>query len=356
MIGISALPKSLKLNRSQAIWLEPEQFEQARFSQSVNPSLNEAAQWQLYLNAIALLGFEQWLQQRASEHVIDRRQCANEIGAVYNLKIDKFKLNLIVKEHILDEVAEIPKEALENSALAAHFYVLLEVSEEQQQVMIRGFLRSDRLVNYCRQCHNCLQDSYYKIPLSAFDLEPNHLLFYCDFSSPAAIPLRVVETQPSAAPEATLTTSSQETPIIQLGHWLQDIFTDGWQAVGDLFTPEVNLAWSPRNQIHGAKRGKLINLGVQLGQQVVALLVNVTSEAEGKVGVLVQLHPTGETQYLPPNLKLCLRSLAGQTLQEVTSRSQDNYIQLKSFKGGTGKRFKIAIALNDETVEENFEL
>ena len=100
----------------------------------------------------------------------------------------------------------------------------------------------------------------------------------------------------------------------------------------------------------------MINLGVQFGQQTVALLVNVTAEVEGKLSVLVQLHPTGETRYLIPDLRLSLRSTAGKMLQEATSRGQDNYIQLKPFKGNPGKRFRVAIHLESKTVEEDFEL
>ena len=41
---------------------------------------------------------------------------------------------------------------------------------------------------------------------------------------------------------------------------------------------------------------------------------------------------------------------------QITSRSQDSYIQLKSFKGEPGKRFTIAFGLGDISVTEEFEL
>jgi len=253
---------------------------------------------------------------------------------------------------------EIPREAIEQPALVAHFYVLLEVCEEQQLVMIRGFLRSDRLMNYCSRVSDCLQNDYYQIPLSAFDSEPNHLLFYCDFIEPAAMPLPVISTPHSATPDAiseTPLTASQETPI-QLGQWIQGVFAAGWQAIDDLFSPEVHLAWSPRNQREGAKRAKLIDLGMELQGQRVVLLVNVTEEADNQLSVLVQLHPAGEERYLPPQIALTLLSQAGKKLQEVGSRTQDNYIQLKSFKGRSGIPFSIVVSLGDIYLCENFEL
>ncbi|MDX2230897.1 MAG: DUF1822 family protein [Leptolyngbyaceae cyanobacterium bins.349] len=64
-------------------------------------------------------------------------------------------------------------------------------------------------------------------------------------------------------------------------------------AIDQLINADADLAFSTRALEVGVKRGKLINLGLQLGQQAVALLVNVTSEADEKLGVLVQLYPTG---------------------------------------------------------------
>jgi hypothetical protein len=95
----------------------------------------------------------------------------------------------------------------------------------------------------------------------------------------------------------------------RLTQWLQNTFDESWQAIDQLINPEAYLSFSTRNIASGVKRGKLINLGLQLEQQTVALLISVTSEANEKLGVLVQLHPTGTVQYLMPELKLVLRSI-----------------------------------------------
>lgn len=354
---------NFRLLPPEVIWLEPEQMEQAKavskrasdhFRSEEQPR-SEEQQWQSYLNALALLSFEQWLSDRLPEYSIERLN--QPIELVSYIEANGFKFCLIAVEHVLDETVQIPQAVIEQPELAAHFYVVQEVSEEQELVMVRGFFRFDELVDY-RDRHHCrAQNGYYQFPLAFVDAEPNHLLFYCRSLQPTAIPLPTTKSflpVGTAAPDQVLIALSDTST--KLSQWLQSTFEQSWQAIDQLINPEADLLFGTRSLESGVRRGKLINLGMQLGQQTVALLVNVTSEPEGKLAVLVQLHPTGEARYLLPELKLSLRSSTGKTLQEVTSRSQDNYIQLKPFKGRSGKRFSVAIHLGSETIEENFEL
>jgi hypothetical protein len=146
---------------------------------------------------------------------------------------------------------------------------------------------------------------------------------------------------------------------INLSQWFENCFEVGWQSLKALLgTDTENLAYSFRNasELSGTRvvRAKLIDMGLELGSQAVALMVAITPESEQKVGVLVQVHPAlGET-YLPPNLRLGLLSKLGETLQEVRSRSQDNYIQLKRFRGLSGECFNIQVAFGDASVTEKF--
>ncbi len=349
MVNSEEYSTELRLLQPEVIWLEPEHFEQAtRISSQVN---GEAQQWQTYLNAMALSGFEQWLRERIPDKPVNREP--NLIESICHLKVGEFKYGLIATEHVLDEVVNFPQAAIERPELAAHFYVLLEVDEEQEQMIVRGVLRYDELVNYCSTVNLQLsQDSCYQLPLSLFDAEPNHLLFYSRYLDPTAIPL------PLISPES-VQDSLRETlksTRIKLSQWLQGVLDEGWLSFDALVTPEANLAWSTRNASEGTKKGKLINLGMQLESQTVALLITVTSEASEKVGILVQLYPTGGERHLPPNLQLTLLSRAGKTLQSTQSRGQDNYIQLKSFKGKSGTRFSVEVSMGDVSVREDFEL
>ncbi|MGH8000411.1 MAG: DUF1822 family protein [Brasilonema sp.] len=339
----------IRLLLSEVVWLEPEDFDQARNHSKLVTS--EAQQWQTYLNTLAMVGCEKWLSTRILDKVIHRN--TNRLEAIYSLKLGEFKVCPIAVEHLLDEVVNIPRDVIEKSELAAHFYVVVEVLEEEEQVILRGFLRHDELVNYRSQFNLHARDEYYQLPLSLFDAELNHLLFYNHFSNPSAIPLPVASTQSSGV---SLQTSLHNTRT-KLSQWLEGVFEESWQTIDTLINPEANLALSTRITQKGPKKAKLIDLGVQLGHQTVALLVNITEETDDKLGVLMQLHPTGGEKYLPPDLKLTLLSKAGKILQQVISRAQDNYIQLKFFKGESGKRFSVELSLGEELkVKEDFEL
>lgn len=146
---------------------------------------------------------------------------------------------------------------------------------------------------------------------------------------------------------------------VNLSQWFENFFEAGWQSMETLLgTQQQNLAFSLRStsgsRFASVKRAKLIDLGLRLGGQAVALLVAIAPDAEQKVGILVQLHPTGGETYLPPHLSVGLLSESGATLQEVQSRSQDNYIQLKRFRGLPGECFNIQVAYGEASVTETF--
>jgi Protein of unknown function (DUF1822) len=334
-------PRSLS---PETIWLEPEQIAQAKVLSNLisDAPIPEAQRWQRYLNALAMLGFEQWLAARLPEQAIIR--LSPLLDSVVYLEVSGFRFCLITVEHVLDERISIPQAVVERSDLVSDFYVVQEVSEEQELITMRGFCHYDELIQYRDRQACAIQDECYLLPLSFLDAEINHILFYCRSLQPMGITLPDVLTSVSDRVLEAVTRSTT-----RLTQWLQGVVEEQWQMMEQLINPEAYLSFSTRSIEAGTRRGKLINLGV-------VLLVNLTSEAEGKLGVLVQLHPTGSATYLRPEIILSLRSATGKTLQTVTARSQDNYIQLKPFKGNVGTCFTVSIQSDRESVEENFEL
>ena len=349
MLNFKGYSTDLRLMLPERIWLEPEHFEQA--TEISSQVTSEADQWSTYLNTLALSGFQEWLEERIPARPINREP--NVIESICHLLVGELKYALIATEHLLDEVVNVPQAAIDRPELAAHFYVVLEVQEELEEVMIRGFLRYDQLDNYRSRVNLQLsRDGCYQLPLSLFDVESNHLLFYSRYLEPSAIPLPVasLESAQNSVREALQSTRAK------LSQWLQGVLDEGWLSFDTLLGPEANLALNTRNASEGAKGGKVIDLGMQLGNQTVAMLMTVTPETSEKVGILVQLYPTGRERYLPANLQLTLLSRAGKTLQSTQSRGQDNYIQLKPFKGKQGTRFIVEVRMGDVSVREDFEL
>ncbi|AFY56099.1 Protein of unknown function (DUF1822) [Rivularia sp. PCC 7116] len=132
-----------------------------------------------------------------------------------------------------------------------------------------------------------------------------------------------------------------------------------WVAVESLW--KIN----PGNPAAGVRKVKLLDLGMQLAGEAVALAVALVPKADGKIGVLLQAYSTDtETDdsdnskpllYLPPGLKLILLSETGETLREVTARNADIYVQLK-FSGEKSEQFSVRVALNEASITEDFEI
>jgi hypothetical protein len=138
---------------------------------------------------------------------------------------------------------------------------------------------------------------------------------------------------------------------VSLSQWLQNVFEIGWQTIEFLLGPaQTKLDFSfrradpkePESQHPGGsvRRAKLIDLGMQLAGNSVALTVELRPESERKTDILLQLHPTGSQIYLPPLLQLIVIDESQETFLEAQARSTDNYIQLQ-FRGQPGERFSV---------------
>ncbi|MEH2247676.1 DUF1822 family protein [Nostoc sp.] len=147
---------------------------------------------------------------------------------------------------------------------------------------------------------------------------------------------------------------------VNLNQWFQKLFAAGWQPIDEALNSQLgNLAFEFRSFSATSKTGvngiKLIDLGVQLGGQSLALMLALSQEEDKKTAIIVQVHPTGNKKYLPPNLKIMLLE-SGNILQEIESRSLDSYIQLNRFKGLSGTSFSIELILDNFRMTESFSI
>lgn len=103
----------------------------------------------------------------------------------------------------------------------------------------------------------------------------------------------------------------------------------------------------------GIRRAKIIDLGMQLNEHQVVLVVTLMPEAQEKTNIHLRVYPVAQQTYLPPNLHLIVVDESGETVLSVQSRNSDNAIQLE-FKGDPGDFFSVKLALEDANVTENF--
>ncbi|MGK7889486.1 MAG: DUF1822 family protein [Leptolyngbyaceae cyanobacterium] len=203
------------LNRYQLEVMDIEEFHREEARLLSDPIYGESQQWSVYLNGIAFTTFVQWLRRyqsmnekgHSTSHTVDLSHCsllnpkyANSIDAVCNLKVNGFDLCLITTENIQDEELIVPCAALDFSPFAAHLYILLEVWEEQDKVLIRGVARRDQLVQYrnSHRLHPC-ENLTYIFPDSLLTADPYRIFYYLQHLDPGAIALPPVQSDSTNA-------------------------------------------------------------------------------------------------------------------------------------------------------------
>lgn len=288
----------------EPIGLDSDDFDRAREISNLRQS--ETCQWQIYLNVLAVLALEKWLKVRLRDKLITWQDCAffqskfpTFIDAVSPINVGDFRLCLVAMESFADEVVTVPRAAIELPEFAAHFYIAVEVLEEEEEAMLRGILRRDRLLAYQEQLQatgesypfSSTSDWSEDIPLAWFDSQLDRLLYDCRYLDPQEIPLpatipipdwtrgqlrefllalQPAEPQPwrrldwergqialrypelldvemAVLPsealhslEALLAYLRQPTLVresVRLSNWLKRSFEEGWQEIQDILTP-----------------------------------------------------------------------------------------------------------------------
>ena len=188
------------LNETQTELLT-EHFQQAaRLSQSIHFSQQR---WQVYINALAVLGFQEWLKERAPDLQLSTEQSsiwqpeyANLLPAACNIWVDNFKICIITGSNLIDE-HNIPFAVFDIPRFTAHFYVLMQVIEEKEQVAIIGFISYEQYCRYQQTAQLPIESDWtYSIPQSWFNSESNALLLNLRCLSADAIQLPVIQDNP----------------------------------------------------------------------------------------------------------------------------------------------------------------
>ncbi|MBD2529777.1 DUF1822 family protein [Nostoc flagelliforme FACHB-838] len=160
---------------------------------------------------------------------------------------------------------------------------------------------------------------------------------------------------------------SPVTSLVNLSQWFAGIFETGWQTIESLWNvPELRPTYAFRsietleldslNQPESiTKRAKLIDLGIQILNQPVMLIVEISPEKDQQTSIHLQLHATGNQIYLPSGVHLTVLDSSGAVFLDAQSRKSDNYIQLQ-FRGEPTEQFSVRVAFENTSITEHFRI
>lgn len=110
----------------------------------------------------------------------------------------------------------------------------------------------------------------------------------------------------------------------------------------------------PSHPAAGIRRGKVLDLGLQVGESPVVLVLTLLPEGDN-TNIQIRLNPIGDRAMLPPELDLIIEDGDGAVFREVRSRSQDQALQL-AFRANGGDRFTVGVVFGDHQVKETFQV
>lgn len=287
--------------------------------------------WPSFLRALALRGFQQWLEAGALDLAIYyEAEQAPPVGV--NCRVGDFRLCLMAQGSLSDEVMRLDKATVDAAEQFAHLYVLIEVQEEIGQVTILSGLRRDRLLARQQSAPRILNaDNTYTVPVEYFDTAPEDVLLYLTCLNPEQLTVpRSSATSEPAYVEADqrlekLERPSSETTVINVGRWLQDqlgAIADqlAWTLLPPISQPDAAMAMrsvteditavlaelSSEITIPSSARGAYTNCqSVGLPFRLYAFTWTVFAADVPEWSLLLLLGPVENSQ-LPPGLRLSI--------------------------------------------------
>ncbi|MEH2123794.1 DUF1822 family protein [Nostoc sp.] len=279
---------------------------------------------QIYLNTLAVYAVYSYLKWLHIDTALDKgdswhplKRALFDVADLVIPNIGKLECRPVKPG---ESAIYLPPEVMKNRI----GYVAVQFSERLNEVQLLGFVRTTTISEQ----------------ISLASLKPLNLLFDCIPNTVAHPALRASQTQ------------------VNLSQWFENLFENSWMSLEEIFGNINEKKFALRNVSSLGKdsvaRAKIIDLGLQLGNQSLVLLVALALFSQQKVEILVQIHPLSEKLYLPYNLRINLFSDTGKIIQEVVSRSNDNFIQLKRFRGDFGESFHIQVSHGNFTIKETF--
>lgn len=279
---------------------------------------NPEKRQQIYLNTLAVYAVEHYLQCMGFETDWLSSDSQNyltiQLMNVADLEVKN--LGKLECRPVLPkmEVCEIPPEVWEDRI----GYIAVQLNSELTEAIILGFTTQSQA----------------EIPLHQLQSLENLLLY-------------LSEIEIAKSPQ-----HQESSNLVKIGQWLDGFVDATWQTVEHLLNPQ-QLGLSFKSAV-SITRGQKIDLGMQLEQISLALVVKIAAASEGEVDILTQVYPVGN-HVLPQGVKLNIHDESGENVLEVISREEDNWIQLE-FSAEVGEKFQIIVTHGDSQQTRVFEV
>ena len=343
------LYSGLNRGNQETFWLEEQHFQIAKhLSDTIN---NSEERWQNYLNSLAFLGVKESLQQRKPELEINRQKQSSIGNAICNLTLGKFKLCIITLQDLFGTIVNLPKDVFQDPDYAAHFYIPVEVIEEQQHIVIHGFLRYDQLKETIQENQIKVQEKErsYSLPLSLFESDLDRLLIYLRFLTPNAIPLPI--------------SIQERIGVTHLSNWLNNIVESGWETWESL---QESISLSPSYQLTTLTRSgeflgsnsfkntriKLLGTEIENLKQPIGLFVSLIPTNSSELEIVLSLKPLEKISSTIQDLQMLLLNDKGEILIETKAKTTET-MQI-TFRGELGDRFQIKVIVGNISFTEQF--
>ncbi|NEO50217.1 MAG: DUF1822 family protein [Moorea sp. SIO4A3] len=356
---------------TETLTLELEQQQKAL--DITNQMAETSATLAIYLQELALLVFEDWLEKREPSLRVERaanrlgysglsQAIAKVINPVCNLQVGDFKICLIPTFGFSDPFVNIPEAIVTIPQLTAHFYVVIAIDDDLGIAGIKGVNRYDQLV---RDINNLVvgYDQTYEVPLSRFTMTGEDLLLDLQCLSPQEIPLPEIPQRDPNYVSDVLEILSQR--AINVGQWLYNQIDDLAQELSWQLLP----APSPALRFSGNPAQELAEILTIIDIEIPAAAVRsyrdfqlagiplrlyaVTwplpqSEPEGDWTILLILGASpGNTP--PSGIKLRITDFT-MVLDQQELSSNDDYL-FTQFVGANHEKFLATITTADETAQ-----
>ncbi len=128
-------------NLPREIYLEEQDYDLAKQLSEIEGT--EGQKWQSYINLLGMLALERCFKESIDNLAIQR--ILDNIDTHAYLELKGIKVCVITQEDFWQEGLIIPKQLIDNSDHTAHFYVAIEVDEENAIAIFRGFIPYNKL-------------------------------------------------------------------------------------------------------------------------------------------------------------------------------------------------------------------